>query len=220
MNVEACTRRRHRQQVCSAGTDLFADALQRDLAPVVGNIEITTLSVPWPETPLHYNDEVKEFLGDPVAVAALAQEADVLLTHVAPVTQAVLDAAPTLRMVRCRGGPVNVNVAAATTSGIPVVDRAGAQLAGRRRVHRRADPGGVYAASGGRAPRLRPGVWLGDLYRYDRTGRLAWQDDRAGGLGAIAQSLVAYLQPFRGCASSPTIPSCLPLAAPSWASSR
>lgn len=179
------------------GVDLFAAALQRDLAPVVGGIEIAALSVPWPDTPLQYNDEVKEFLGDPVTVARLAQNADVLLTHVAPVTQAVLAAAPTLRIVGCcRGGPVNINVAAATARGIPVVNAparnsqavveftVGLILAECRGIGR------AHAA-------LSQGVWLGDLYRYDRTGReLRGQTIGLVGFGAIAQSLVAYLQPF------------------------
>ena len=50
---------------------------------------------------------------------------DVLIVHGAPVTAEVLDAAP-LRLVCCaRGGPVNVDVAAATDRGIPVVSTPG-----------------------------------------------------------------------------------------------
>jgi D-3-phosphoglycerate dehydrogenase len=181
------------------GIDLFTAALQRELAPVVGDVDIVSLRVPWPDTPLQYNDEVKEFLGDPAAVAALAQDADVLLTHVAPVTQAVIDAAPHLRIIGCcRGGPVNINVAAATARGIPVVNAParnsqavveftiGLILAECRGIGR------AHAA-------LSQGVWLGDLYRYDRTGReLARSDDRAGRfwrhravVGGLSQTLRA-----------------------------
>ena len=50
---------------------------------------------------------------------------DVLLVHGAPVTAEVLDAAP-LRLVCCaRGGPVNVDVAAASARGIPVTNAPG-----------------------------------------------------------------------------------------------
>ena len=46
-----------------------------------------------------------------------------LVTHVAPVTEAVLAASTTLRVVACcRPGPVNVNVTAATARGIPVIN--------------------------------------------------------------------------------------------------
>ena len=179
------------------GTELFVDALHRHLAPFAGELDVVTMSVPWPDTPLRQDDEVKEYLGDPAAVARLARDVDVLLTHVAPVTQQLFDAAPMLRIVGCcRGGPVNINVAAATARGIPVVNAparnsqavveftVGLILAECRGIAR------AHAA-------LSQGVWLGDLYRYDRTGReLRGQTIGLVGFGAIAQSLVAYLRPF------------------------
>ncbi len=179
------------------GTELFVDALHRHLAPFAGELDVVTMSVPWPDTPLRQDDEVKEYLGDPAAVARLARDVDVLLTHVAPVTQQLFDAAPMLRIVGCcRGGPVNINVAAATARGIPVVNAparnsqavveftVGLILAECRGIAR------AHAA-------LSQGVWLGDLYRYDRTGReLRGQTIGLVGFGAIAQSLVAYLRPL------------------------
>ena len=179
------------------GSDLFVEALRRYLGPAGEALHVNAMSVPWPDTPLAANDEVKEFLGDPAGVARLAQDAEVLLTHVAPVTQQVFDAAPALRIVGCcRGGPVNVNVAAATARGIPVVNAparnsqavveftVGLILAECRGIAR------AHAA-------LSQGVWMGDLYRFDRTGReLRGQTIGLVGFGAIAQSLVAYLRPF------------------------
>ena len=51
---------------------------------------------------------------------------DVLVVQGAPVSDEVLDASPTLRLVCCaRGGPVNVDVQAATERGIPVVTTPG-----------------------------------------------------------------------------------------------
>ena len=68
----------------------------------------------------------KEYLGSPAQVVAALPDHDVLVVQGAPVTDAVLDAAPTLRLVGCaRGGPVNVDVAAATARGIPVVTTPG-----------------------------------------------------------------------------------------------
>ncbi len=68
---------------------------------------------------------VREYLGDPAELAAAVAGHDVLLVHGAPVTAAVLDAAP-LRLVCCaRGGPVNVDVAAASARGIPVTNAPG-----------------------------------------------------------------------------------------------
>lgn len=179
------------------GTELFVDCLRRDLESVTGAVAVDAMHVPWPDTPLQHNAEIKEFVGDPAAVARLAHDADVLLTHVAPVTQAVIDAAPRLRIIGCcRGGPVNINVAAATARGIPVVNAParnsqavveftiGLILAECRGIAR------AHAA-------LSQGVWRGDLYRYDRTGReLRGQTIGLVGFGAIAQMLVPYLAPF------------------------
>src|SRR5215469_15907963 len=68
---------------------------------------------------------VREYIGDPADLAAAVPGHDALLVHGAPVTAEVLDAAP-LRLVCCaRGGPVNVDVAAATARGIPVTNAPG-----------------------------------------------------------------------------------------------
>lgn len=64
--------------------------------------------------------------GSPAAVIAALDGHDVLVVQGAPVSDAVLDAAPDLRLVCCaRGGPVNVDLAAATERGIPVVTTPG-----------------------------------------------------------------------------------------------
>jgi D-3-phosphoglycerate dehydrogenase / 2-oxoglutarate reductase len=66
-----------------------------------------------------------EYVGDPLDVALAVAGHDVLIVHGAPVSAEVLSAAP-LRLVCCaRGGPVNVDVAAATELGIPVVNTPG-----------------------------------------------------------------------------------------------
>ncbi len=69
---------------------------------------------------------LKEYMGSPAQVIAALDDHDVLVVQGAPVSDAVLDAAPALRLVCCaRGGPVNVDVAAATARGIPVVTTPG-----------------------------------------------------------------------------------------------
>jgi len=63
---------------------------------------------------------LREYAGDPADLVAAVPGHDALLVHGAPVSAEVLDAAP-LRLVCCaRGGPVNVDVAAASRRGIPV----------------------------------------------------------------------------------------------------
>src|SRR6185437_12339612 len=68
---------------------------------------------------------LREYVGDPADLVAAVAGHDALLVHGAPVSAEVLDAAP-LRLVCCaRGGPVNVDVAAASRRGIPVTNAPG-----------------------------------------------------------------------------------------------
>jgi D-3-phosphoglycerate dehydrogenase len=69
---------------------------------------------------------IREFAGTPAPIIERIDDVDVLVVHGAPVTEEVLDAAQALRLVCCaRGGPVNVDVDAATQRGIPVVTTPG-----------------------------------------------------------------------------------------------
>jgi D-3-phosphoglycerate dehydrogenase len=64
---------------------------------------------------------VREFLGSPEDVLPHVEDVHVLVTTFAPITRRVLDAALSLRLiVSGRGGPVNIDVEAATARRIPV----------------------------------------------------------------------------------------------------
>ena len=69
---------------------------------------------------------IREYLGSPIQVAEHLGDADILAVHGAPVTAEVLAAAPGLKLLACcRGGPVNVDVKAASARRIPVVNSPG-----------------------------------------------------------------------------------------------
>jgi D-3-phosphoglycerate dehydrogenase len=69
---------------------------------------------------------VREYLGTPAQLAARIGDVEILVVHGAPVTDEVLAAAPALRLICCaRGGPVNVDLAAASARQIPVVNTPG-----------------------------------------------------------------------------------------------
>ena len=69
---------------------------------------------------------VREYLGAPEQIVELLRDEEALVVHAAPVTDRVLAASPNLQLVGCaRGGPVNVDLAAATARGIPVVSAPG-----------------------------------------------------------------------------------------------
>jgi D-3-phosphoglycerate dehydrogenase len=110
----------------------------------------------------------------------------------------VLEASENLQIIGCcRGGPVNINVAAANQRKIAVVNAPGRNsqtvveftlgliLTECRGISR------AHCA-------LADGVWRGDLYRYDRAGReLNGQTIGLIGFGIIARMLVPYLKSFQ-----------------------
>jgi len=66
--------------------------------------------------------EIREYWGDPKDIIEKLEGVNVLVVHVAPVTADVIEAGKDLKAIGCcRGGPVNVNVEAATKRGIPVL---------------------------------------------------------------------------------------------------
>jgi D-3-phosphoglycerate dehydrogenase len=68
---------------------------------------------------------IREYAGTPDQLVERLDGHDVLVVHGAPVTEDVL-AAPSLRLVCCaRGGPVNVDLQAASERGLPVVTTPG-----------------------------------------------------------------------------------------------
>lgn len=69
---------------------------------------------------------LREYDGRPDQVVAALTDHEALVVHGAPVSRAVLEASCRLRLVLCvRGGPVNVDVAAAESLGIKVVTTPG-----------------------------------------------------------------------------------------------
>src|SRR3954471_17057534 len=77
-------------------------------------VDVTTLTSDWPYTPFGPVAEVDEALGDEDELIAALAGVEVAVTQMAPFTERVLAAADALRLVVCaRGGPVNVNLAAA-----------------------------------------------------------------------------------------------------------
>jgi len=69
---------------------------------------------------------IREYLGSPEQVISELKGEEIVVVHGAPVTEEVLKAAKGLKLLCCaRGGPVNVDLKAATERGIPVVTTPG-----------------------------------------------------------------------------------------------
>lgn len=180
------------------------EAFARALEAVNGfDFDIRLLEQPWPDAPMHHGyadptlDGLKEFMGSPEEVAAFIGDARVFVTHLAPVTEAVLQRCPTLEIIAVsRGGPVNIDCAAVQRRGIRLINTPG----------RNADAvaeftiGAILAETrliraGHEA--LRAGTWRGDLYRADRTGReLREMTVGVIGYGHIGSRVVRLLRVF------------------------
>jgi D-3-phosphoglycerate dehydrogenase len=104
---------------------LPADVMRRGLQPLGARMTLRTLQLDEGRvlTPMSRSQRcIREFAGDPAQVAEHLGGVEVLCVHAAPVTDEVLAAGASLRLVACaRGGPVNVDVEAATARGLPVV---------------------------------------------------------------------------------------------------
>src|SRR4051794_5012674 len=184
-------------------SEAFEQAV-RERCPEV-DLGITTFDLPWPDEPMEHGyatpgmDGLKEYMGRPEEILSLIGNAEILITHLAPLSASMMDQLPGLRLVAVsRGGPVNIDVAAARERGVTVVNTPGrnasavaeftigAILAETRLITRGHDA-------------LRQGHWRGDLYRADLTGReLSEMTVGLIGYGEIGRRVVPLLKPF-GC---------------------
>ena len=157
--------------VCAGDRFIRAAAFAEEVRRVLGDdVEVVEHQSEWPDVPFGPVDDVKEAAGDADELGELLAGADVLLTHLAPVTAAVLDRATKLRVVGVtRGGPVNVDLPAASRVGVPVVFLPGRNLSAVAEFAvgvMIALPRGIAAASRS----LAGGTWDSQWFRHDRTG--------------------------------------------------
>lgn len=141
------------------------------------DLDIRLRKEDWPDTPtLHgYSGEsdlpIKEFLGDFEESVAFIADAEVAIIHHTPITDFMLERLPALKFIACsRGGPVNIDLAATKAHGVQVVRTPGRNASAVAEF----TIGAILAET--RNIRLghetlRSGIWRGDLYRADTTGR-------------------------------------------------
>ncbi|QRZ14357.1 2-hydroxyacid dehydrogenase (plasmid) [Paracoccus methylovorus] len=94
------------------------------------NLDIRSMEIDWPlrlkSTKYDPTLPVGEFVGRPEEYFDFLRDLDILITHLAPITAQSLDHAPGLKAIGVsRGGPVNIEMAAARARGIPVVNTPG-----------------------------------------------------------------------------------------------
>jgi D-3-phosphoglycerate dehydrogenase len=160
--------------------------------------EYTYLTDTWPVTPVQRNDEVSEYVGDVDLTLQAIGEAEIVLTHTAPITRKVVEASPNLKIVgAARGGPVNINWTACTERGIPVL-----YAPGRNSGAVAEFTIGMMLAQSRNITRSHQSMmndkcWRGDLYVYDAVGKeLSASVVGMVGLGAIGGKVARLLTAF------------------------
>ena len=186
-------------RILAAGDEFVRnDLLVRALRQQVGDApEIRELDLGWPTQPWGAVAEVVEAAGDEETMVAALDGVSVAVTHLAPFTARVFASAPDLRLVVVsRGGPVNVNLAAATDAGVAVCYAPGrnARAAAEFAV-------GLLLATCrsialGHAE-LTTRSWPGHFFRYDSAGfELHGSTVGLVGYGAIGQLVGRILSAF------------------------
>jgi D-3-phosphoglycerate dehydrogenase len=169
-------------------------------------LTFTEIGSEWPMEPFGPVEGVDEASGDVDQLIAALEGVEVAVTHLAPFTARVFAARSELKFVGvCRGGPVNVDLAAATEAGVIVsfAPARNAQAAAEFAI-------GLMLATMRRISigdaELKNGNWRGDYYRYDKTGlEISGNTIGLAGYGAIGQIVAKILLAFGAtvCAYDP-----------------
>ena len=157
----------------------------------------------WPDEPMEHGyavpgmEGLKEYFGGADEVVEFIGEAEILVTHLAPMSAAMFSRLPDLKMIAVsRGGPVNIDMKAARERGVRVVNTPGRNSTAVAEF----TLGAILAETrkirvGHEA--LRKGDWRGDLYRADTTGReLNEMTVGVIGYGKIGTKVVKLLRAF------------------------
>ncbi len=193
------------------GNDLLEEALTSALPDVTFDFQRVTL--PWPLTPYGRVAEVDEASDAEDQLIAALPGVELAITQMGPFTERVLDAAPDLRfLVCCRGGPVNVNVPAATKRGVIV-----SSTPGRNAVAAAEHAVTLMLGALRNLPRLQKtleqGEWRSDLYAYEDCGsELDGATVGLVGYGAIGRRVARVMIAFgaRVLVADPFVDSDLP----------
>jgi D-3-phosphoglycerate dehydrogenase / 2-oxoglutarate reductase len=138
-------------------------------------------------------------MGRPEDIVDFLADAEILVTHLAPVNGWLLDRCPELKLIGVsRGGPVNIDMKAARARGVAVVNAPGRNASAVAEFTIGAILAETRLITKGHVA-LRQGVWRGDLYRADLTGE-EMSELTVGiiGYGHIGTRVVRLLKPF-GC---------------------
>ena len=177
----------------------LAEQCRAQLADL-GPVTVLEHSSRWPDEPFADVDGVREAAGSPADLLSVIQgsgEITAIVTHLAPITAKVLAAATGLRVVgSTRGGPVNIDVPAATALGVPVAYLPGRNLSAAAEYA----VGMMIAVTrniGAGSRGLAAGRWDGRWFRHELAGpELGSATVGLIGFGAIGAHVTGLLRAF------------------------
>ena len=180
--------------------DIFEAALMEACG---ADITCRKLEQPWPDTPMEHGyatpgmEGLKEYMGSANQVIGHIADASVLVTHLAPLSRAMFEALPCLQLVAVsRGGPVNIDMEAASDHGVLVVNTPGRNASAVAEFTIGAIIAETRNITKGHEA-LRKGEYRGDLYRADITGdELSDMTVGVIGYGNIGTKVVKLLRAF------------------------
>lgn len=167
------------------------------------DVQIRTMLQPWPDVPMEHGyaeagmEGLKEYFGTAEEVIDFVADAEILVTHLAPLSRDIMMKLKNLKLVAVsRGGPVNIDMDAARDQGILVVNTPGRNATAVAEFTIGAILAETRLIREGHES-LRAGKWRGDLYRADRTGReLNEMTVGVVGYGNIGTKVVRLLRAF------------------------
>lgn len=177
---------------------ITADHLAAEVTSVLGpGTTVRRYETRWPDEAFGSVDGVREASGDPVELASMMDGVQLVLTHLAPLSRRVLEAGSALQVVGVtRGGPVNVDLEAATGLGLPVVYLPGRNLSAVVEFTMGLLVG-LPRSIGPASRALSQGVWDGRWFRYDLAGpELGASTLGLVGLGAVGAEVARLARAF------------------------
>jgi D-3-phosphoglycerate dehydrogenase len=175
---------------------LFEKAFKEEINDS-SNFTFSHQQLPWPLEPFGPVGNVIEASGTEAQLLEVLKDHQYVLSHKSPFTEKVFKAAPNLKFIGiCRGGPVNVDLEAATKAGVVVTYAPGrnAQAAAEFTI--------ALILSSLRKisdadKEMKAGVWRGDYFVYEKAGQeLNGTTVGVIGFGAVGKIVAKILNAF------------------------
>ncbi|MCR9135504.1 MAG: 2-hydroxyacid dehydrogenase [Alphaproteobacteria bacterium] len=185
---------------------MLPEVFQEKLVEACGDaINIRTRKDNWPDEPMEHGytvagmDGLKEYFGTEDGVVDFVADASILVTQLAPMSRRMFERLPNLELIAVsRGGPVSIDMQAARDNDVLVVNTPGRNASAVAEFTIGAILSETRKIREGHEA-LRGGLWRGDLYRADTTGReLCEMTVGVIGYGNIGTKVVRLLRAF-GC---------------------